>query len=192
MIKVGLIGGIGTGKSTVAKVFATLGIPIFEADKVAKQLVESDAIIKSKIKTLFGSEAYLESGKYNNSFIASKVYADKSLLEKLNAIVHPAVGEFFNEWVSIQKSASYIIREAAIITEKHDLDKIIAVQSPMDLRISRIQKRDPKRSLEQIKNIISNQKTEEEYEAFADFTIQNNEQGFIIKQVLEIDKSLRK
>jgi dephospho-CoA kinase len=190
MKKVGLIGGIGTGKTTIAKVFAALGIPIFEADKVAKYLIENDEILKAKIKTLFGSEAYVDSGKYNNTFIASQVYGNTSLLEKLNSLVHPAVGVYFEQWLLQHQAAPYIIREAAIITENHGLDKIIAVKSPMALRIARIQKRDPKRSLEQINTIISNQKSEEEYETFADFIIENNEEVSVIEQVLDVDREL--
>jgi dephospho-CoA kinase len=191
MKKIGLTGGIGTGKTTVAKVFAALGIPVFEADKAAKYLTENDAILKSKIKTLFGSEAYLASGKYNNTFIASQVYGNTSLLEKLNSLVHPAVGVYFEQWLLQQQAAPYIIREAAIITENHGLDKIIVVKSPLALRMARIQKRDPKRSLEQINTIISNQKSEEEYEAFADYIIENNEKVSVIEQVLEVDGEIK-
>jgi dephospho-CoA kinase len=192
MIKVGLIGGIGTGKTTIAKVFAALGIPIFEADKAAKYLIENDEILKAKIKTLFGSDAYLASGKYNNTFIASQVYGNTSLLEKLNSLVHPAVGIYFEQWLLQHQAALYIIREAAIITEKHGLDKIIAVKSHLALRIARIQKRDPKRSLEQINTIISNQKSEEEYQSFADYIIENNEEVSVIEQVLEVDGVIKK
>jgi dephospho-CoA kinase len=192
MIKVGLIGGIGTGKTTIAKAFAALVIPIFEADKAAKYLIENDAILKTKIKTLFGSEAYLASGKYNNTFIASQVYGNTSLLEKLNSLVHPAVGVYFEQWLLQQQAAPYIIREAAIITENHGLDKIIVVKSPLALRMARIQKRDPKRSLEQVNTIISNQKSEEEYEAFADYIIENNEEVSVIEQVLEVDGEIKK
>jgi dephospho-CoA kinase len=192
MIKVGLIGGIGTGKTTIAKVFAALGIPIFEADKAAKYLIENDEMLKAKIKTLFGSDAYLASGKYNNTFIASQVYGNTSLLEKLNSLVHPAVGIYFEQWLLQQQAAPYIIREAAIITENHGLEKIIAVKSPLALRIARIQKRDPKRSLEQINTIISNQKSEEEYQSFADYIIENNEEVSVIEQVLEVDGGIKK
>jgi dephospho-CoA kinase len=191
MKKIGLTGGIGTGKTTVAKVFAALGIPIFEADKAAKYLIENDAILKTKIKILFGSEAYLASGKYNNTFIASQVYGNTSLLEKLNSLVHPAVGMYFEQWLLEHQSAPYIIREAAIITENHGLDKIIVVKSPLALRMARIQKRDPKRSLEHINTIISNQKSEMEYESFADYTIENNEEVSVIEQVLEVDGVIR-
>jgi dephospho-CoA kinase len=191
MIKVGLTGGIGTGKTTIAKVFAALGIPLFEADKVAKHLIENDPMLKAKIKTLFGAVAYLDSGKYNNTYIASQVYGNSTLLEKLNSLVHPAVAVYFKQWLLQQKVAPYIIREAAIITENHGLDIIIAVKSPIELRVARIQKRDPKRSIEQIRTIIANQKTEEEYEAFADYVIENNEEKSMIKQVLEVDRKIR-
>ena len=186
----GLTGGIGTGKTTVAKIFASLGVPIFEADKVAKQLVHSDNILKRKIETLFGSDAYLPNGTYNAAFIAAQVYGNEPLLAKLNSLVHPAVAMYFQTWLQAHTAHAYIIREAAIIHADHGLHKVIVVTSPMELRLAHIQKRDPNRSKEQIQAIMDNQKTEEEYLAFADFVIQNDGQEFLIKQVLDIHKRL--
>ncbi len=190
MLKVGITGGIGTGKSTVAKVFSALGIPVYEADHRAKFLMEKDKTIISKIKELLGKEAYLADGTYNKAFVAQQVFGNKELLKSLNAIVHPAVGKDFTDWVNSQKNAPYIIKEAAIMGKNSGLDKIIVVSSLIDLRISRIQKRD-NRTIDQIENIIQNQKTEEQFLAISDFEIKNNELDFILTQVLKIDQVLR-
>jgi dephospho-CoA kinase len=191
MLKIGITGGIGTGKSTVAKVFAALEIPVYEADYRAKVLIENDTSIIDKIKGLLGEESYFENGKYNKGFVAQKVFDNPDLLKKLNGIVHPATLKDFSDWASNQKNTPYIIKEAAIMDKNTGLDKIIVVSSPLELRISRIQKRD-KRSVEEIENIIKNQKSEEQFLEISDFEIKNNEQDFIITQVLEIDKILRK
>lgn len=214
MLKVGITGGIGSGKSTVAKVFAALGIPIYEADERAKVLIEKDPEIVQSIKALFGEEAYLPDGTYNKTFVAGKVFQDQGLLQKLNAIVHPAVGRDFEDW-ALHQDTPYVLKEAAImnrsaghrnaghrgagredVDQQSDarpiggLDKIIVVSSPLALRIERIKNRDG-RSQEQIENIIRNQKSEEEFRALADHIIYNNEQEFITEQVLQIDALLR-
>lgn len=190
MLKVGITGGIGTGKSTVVKVFSTLGIPVYEADYRAKFLIESDTLIVANIKNLLGEESYFENGKYNKSFVAQKVFEDPDLLKKLNGIVHPATLKDFEDWANNQKNTPYLIKEAAIMGKNSGLDKIIVVSSPLDLRISRIQKRD-NRTVDQIENIIQNQKSEEQFLEIADFEIKNNESEFILPQVLEIDKILK-
>jgi dephospho-CoA kinase len=191
MLKIGITGGIGTGKSTVAKIFAALKIPVYEADYRAKVLIENDTSIIEKIKGLLGEESYFENGKYNKSFVAQKVFDNPDLLKKLNGIVHPAVGKDFTDWANNQRNTPYIIKEAAVMGKNSGLDKIIVVSSPLELRISRIQKRD-KRSVEEIEIIIKNQKSEEQFLEISDFEIKNNEQDFIITQVLKIDKILRK
>lgn len=198
MLKVGITGGIGSGKSTVAGVFAALGIPVYEADERAKRLIEENHEIVRSIKTLFGDAAYSPDGKYNKAYVAEKVFQDQSLLQKLNAIVHPAVGKDFEEWVSRQR-APYVLKEAAIMNRGAGhrnagrrgagLDKIIVVNSPLPLRIERIKNRDG-RSQEQIENIVRNQKSEEEFLALADYVVYNNEEEFIIDQVLKIHKEL--
>jgi len=189
MLKVGITGGIGTGKSTVAKVFAALGIPVYEADERAKILMEADPEITGGIRALFGNEAYTSDGKYNKTYVAGKVFGDQNLLQKLNALVHPAVGRDFEAWASRQHSP-YVLKEAAIMNRAQGLDRIIVVSSPVALRMERIKARDG-RSEEQIQNIIRNQKTEEEFLALADFIVFNNEEEFITPQVLKVDAALR-
>lgn len=189
MLKVGITGGIGTGKSTVAKVFSVLGIPVYEADERAKILMEADPEITGGIRALFGDEAYTSDGKYNKTYVAGKVFEDQGLLQKLNALVHPAVGRDFEAWTSRQHSP-YVLKEAAIMNRAQGLDRIIVVSSPVALRMERIKARDG-RSEEQIQNIIRNQKTEEEFLALADFIVFNNEEEFITPQVLKVDAALR-
>jgi dephospho-CoA kinase len=191
MLKIGITGGIGTGKSTVAKIFAALKIPVYEADYRAKILIENEPTIVSRIKQLLGDEAYNTDGTYNKVFVAQQVFDNKELLTSLNTIVHPAVGKDFTDWANNQRNTPYIIKEAAVMGKNSGLDKIIVVSSPLELRISRIQKRD-KRSVEEIEIIIKNQKSEEQFLEISDFEIKNNEQDFIITQVLKIDKILRK
>ncbi len=183
MLKVGITGGIGTGKSTVARVFSCLEIPVYVADERARVLTEENAEIVQAIKTLFGEEAYLPDGKYNRPHVSAMVFGHPDLLQKLNAIVHPAVGKDFEEWASRQQSP-YVLKEAAIMGRNSGLDKIIVVSSPLSLRMERVKMRDG-RSEEQIQNIIRNQKSEEEFLALADYVIDNNEQEFIIPQVLK-------
>lgn len=190
MLKVGITGGIGTGKSTVAKIFSILGVPVYEADLRAKVLIEETEIIIAEIKKLLGEESYTKEGKYDKAYVAKKVFQNSDLLHRLNSIVHPAVGRDFEDWISKNATSHYVIKEAAIMGKSSGLDKIIVVTSPTELRISRIQKRD-NRTLEQIENIIKNQKTEEQFLSIADYEVKNNEEDFIITQVLRIDKSLR-
>ncbi len=189
MLKVGITGGIGTGKSTVARIFSCLEIPVYAADERARALTEENAEIVQTIKTLFGKEAYLPDGKYNRSHVSAMVFGHPDLLQKLNAIVHPAVGKDFEEWTKRQQSP-YVLKEAAIMGRNSGLDKIMVVSSPLSLRMERIKTRDG-RSEEQIQNIIRSQKSEEEFLTLADYVIYNNEQEFIIPQVLKADDLFR-
>ena len=189
MLKVGITGGVGSGKSTVASVFTSLGIPVYNADERAKVLIEEKPEIVRQLVDLFGQDAYLPDGRYHKTYVADRVFQDPELLRKLNAVVHPAVGRDFEHWAARQ-SAPYVLKEAAIMKRDAGLDKIIVVSSPLPLRIERIKSRDG-RSEEQIENIVRNQKSEEEFLALADYVIINNEQVFIAPQVLETDRKLR-
>ncbi len=143
MMIVGLTGGIGSGKSTVAKMFQELGVPIYDSDKEAKQLMASSEKVKQAIIDLLGEESY-ENGILNRTFIAGKVFADQKLLQKLNAIVHPAVRNHFLEWAETQ-STPYVIQETALIFENNAQDKYdctILVTAPFEIRIQRVMERD--------------------------------------------------
>lgn len=185
MLKVGLTGGIGSGKSLVAKLFSLLGVPIYESDQRAKWLIEHHETIISEIKELLGEESYNEEGKYNKEFVSKAVFRNEELLKKLNLIVHPRVRQDFEDWVIVQ-NAPFVIKEAAIMNKNTGLDKIIVVDSPKELRIERLLKRDTHRNLTEIEKILANQKSPEEFLEMADFVINNDEKSLLIPAVLEI------
>jgi dephospho-CoA kinase len=194
LLKVGITGGIGSGKTTVSKVFAVLGVPVYYADERAKWLMEHDPEVIQGISSLFGTEAY-SSGKLNRSFISSKAFHDKALLDKLNAIVHPAVGKDYARWHLAQSDVPYTLKEAALLYEAgsyKELDKTILVLSPENLRIKRILKRDPFRSEKDIQAILEKQMKDEEKQKLADYLILNDEAHLIIPQVLKIHEELVK
>lgn len=191
-LQIGITGGIGTGKSTVCKIFSVLGIPIYDADSRAKWLMDHDLEIKRGVTKLFGEEAYSTEG-LNKKWIADKAFHQKELLEKLNAIVHPAVGKDYKQWVEEHSSASYLIKEAALMFESgsyQKMDKIILVTAPLKLRIDRVSLRDTHRSLADIEAIISKQMPEEEKKTKSDFIIQNDEKKLLIPQVLALHAKL--
>lgn len=192
MLKVGITGGIGSGKSIACKIFSSFGVPVYDADSRAKFLIENDPDIVRQITLVFGEEAY-QDGKYNRKFISSQVFKDKSLLSQLNQIVHPAVGKDFENWVEKSASSPYVIKEAALMnaaSQQNGLDKVIVVTAPDALRIQRIQQRDPQRSLGEIEAIIKNQKSEKEFNAIADYIVYNDEVTLIIPQILDIHRQI--
>jgi dephospho-CoA kinase len=192
MIKVGITGGIGSGKSTACKVFRTLGIPVFEADHVARQLVNSSPIIRHQMIQTFGEAVYLPDGTINRKYLSGIVFNNSSLLAQLNNIVHPVVREEFEEWCLKQKSA-YILHEAAILFESGFyklMDKTITVVTNEDERIQRVMKRDGI-TIELVKQRIKNQWTDEQRMELADFIIHNNDDEMIIPQIIDIDYKLR-
>lgn len=190
MTIVGLTGGIGSGKSTVAKFFEDLGIPVYVADVEAKRLMNSSKVIRRKLIGLFGEETY-ENGSLNRPYIASKIFNDKQLLEQMNAIVHPKVASDFKKWAKRQTS-DYIIKEAAIIFEigaEAQYDAIITVIAPEHERIQRVIKRDST-TAQKVKSIIKNQMPDEEKADRSDFVIINDTLQHARTQVLEIHKKL--
>jgi dephospho-CoA kinase len=192
--KIGITGGMGTGKSIVCDVFAILGIPVYSADDRAKFLIENESVLKNNIIDLLGPNAYLEDGKYNKKWVAAQVFSDKFLLEKLNRLVHPCVATDTDAWYKENYNARYVLREAALVNNlsQLNLDALIVVSAPIEVRIKRIQQRDPHRSLTEIENIIARQKTDEEFNQLADYHIINDEKNLIIPQVLRIDEEINR
>lgn len=170
---VGLTGGIGSGKTTVANLFADLGVPVYISDIEAKKLMKRSVSIRKKITQLFGVESYhLENP--NTQFIAQKVFGDKEALKKLNGIVHPAVRRHFSNWVKQQKYP-YVIQESALIFEsgiQDKYDKIILVVAPMEIRINRLLERE-NTTREPLLQRIENQLPDSEKKGLADFIIEN-------------------
>jgi len=192
MIKVGITGGIGSGKSTACKVFRAMGIPVFDADSVAKQLMDTDLVIREQLIQLFGSSVYQSNQTIDRKYLAGIVFNDPSSLEQLNAIIHPAVRNEFEVWCQTQQSP-YVIHEAAILFESgfyKMMDKTIAVVTDEEERIERVMKRNAMTE-EQIRLRIRNQWTDEQRIKLADFVIGNNDNELIIPQIVEIDKKLR-
>lgn len=184
MIIVGLTGGIGSGKTTVAKLFETLGVPIYIADVEAKRLMNSSKVIRRQLIKLFGEDAYMND-ELNRPFLASKIFNDASLLAQMNGIVHPKVGMDFKRWLKKQTSL-YVIKEAAIIFEhqkQSEYDYIITVTASLEDKVARVLKRD-NTTESKIMDIIKNQMSDEEKIKKSDFVIVNDTLEDIEKQVL--------
>ena len=191
-IKVGITGGIGSGKSTVAKIFSILGIPVYSADDRAKWLMIEDSVLKEKIISAFGKESYSESGQLNRTFLAKTVFSDPEKVKQINRLVHPAVRDDFNSWVNAQ-SSPYVLKEAALIFEsggQNLLDYVINISTPLRIRVSRVMMRDPDRSEGQINKIIDQQLPDEEKNELSDFVIKNVDNKLLIPQVLKIHEKL--
>lgn len=192
MIKVGITGGIGSGKSTICKVFKVLGIPVFEADSVAGQLMNSNTVIREQLISLFGTSVYLPDMTIDRKFLSKIVFNNPSLLKQLNAIVHPVVRKSWDDWFQAQQS-TYVIHEAAILFESgfyKMMDKTITVVTDEAERIQRVKKRN-RITEEQVRQRIRNQWTDEQRIKLADFVISNNDNELIIPQIVEIDKKIR-
>ncbi len=190
MLIIGLTGGIGSGKTTVAKIFEVLGIPVYYADEEAKRIMNEDEIIRSKLIVLFGEETYIN-GKLNRSHIASIVFKDTTKLDQLNAIVHPVTIADSDRWMQSQ-STPYAIKEAALIFESgsyKQLDFVIGVSSPVELRIKRVITRD-NISRSEVERRIQNQMSEEEKMKRCHFVIINDEEQLMIPQVLKVHEKL--
>lgn len=192
MLKVGITGGIGSGKSTACKIFTAIGIPVFYADTEAKQLMHTNPEIRRQLIHTFGKAVYLPDRTIDRKYLAGIVFSDANLLAELNSIVHPAVRNAFEEWC-LTKNTPYVLHEAAILFEtgfNRLMDKTIAVVADEDQRIERVMKRD-NISVELVKERIKNQLSDAEKIKLADFVISNNEDELILPQIIEIDKILR-
>jgi dephospho-CoA kinase len=192
MLKVGLTGGIGSGKSLVAEMFKLLGVPVLHADDTARYLMENNEELKSAIGQLFGKEVY-ENGRLNRPFLASVVFNDKAKLEQLNALVHPATIAYGREWAAKQ-NALYTIKEAAIFFESgsyKDMDKMIGVYAPAELRLYRAMQRDHATEAV-IRARMDKQMNEEEKMNRCDYVIYNDGSASIIEQVLSLHVKISK
>lgn len=190
MLKIGLTGGIGSGKTVVANIFRQLGVPVYEADAEAKTLTENSEEIKDEIKKYFGSEFFLKDGSLDRSKMASLVFSDDAKLSQLNSIIHPFVKNHFKDWMQKHSSGRYIIKEAAILFESGSdsgLDKIILITAPEQIRIRRVIERD-NTSEEKVRNVIKNQWSEAERAKLSDFIITNDDKTLLIPQVLGLHR----
>lgn len=188
---VGLTGGIGSGKSTVAKIFKACSIPIFNSDVVAKSIISTDVEVQNQLINLFGDEVFVD-GIYNSHLVAKKVFHIPTILQELNSIIHPKVGAAFDEWIEINKSSKILIKEAAILIESggyKSLDKLILVVADKELRIKRVVKRDLSSS-EEVERRINNQMSDVEKKRYCNYFIYNNERELLIPQIENIIKEL--
>jgi len=184
---VGLTGGIGSGKSTIARLFAALGIAVYDSDTEAKKLINTSAEIKKRIVEVFGAEAYAE-GVYNRAYMADIVFRNPDKLAVLNSIVHPVLADYFNQWVALQTSP-YVIKEAAILFESgsyKNCDFIITVTAPEALRISRCMSRDGSTEA-QVRARMAQQWTDAQRIALSDAVIENINLEETEKRVRELN-----
>lgn len=191
MLKVGITGGIGSGKTTVCQLFELYGVPVFYADERAKLLMHTDPILIDGIKEAFGKSVYLKDGYLDRKKLAAIVFNDAKQLERLNSLVHPAVFKDFDSWSSQQKSP-YVLKEAAILFESGsdiDCSFTILVTSPPEIRISRVMSRD-KISDDEVKKRMDKQMSDEKKRELADFIIRNDEQQLLIPQVIDLHHKL--
>lgn len=192
MVKVGLTGGIGSGKTTVAKIFELLGVAVYYADDAAKRIMNEDKELRAAIQKQFGEESYRD-GELDRSYLASKVFNDSFQLEILNSLVHPATIRDAADWMN-QQTSPYAIQEAALIFESgaaEGLDYVIGVCAPTQLRIKRTMERNNVSHDEVVKR-INNQLDEEIKMKLCDFIIQNDEQQLLIPQVIGLHQKLWK
>jgi len=187
-LQIGITGGIGSGKSLVCKIFQCLGVPVYDADSRAKALMTTDGILIEQIKKEFGNLAYHTDGTLNRKHIGEAAFGDPEKLKKLDAMVHPRVAANYAQWVG-EQTTPYVIKEAALLFEAgsyKNLDKIIVVSAPEQLRVKRVVVRDPQRSEQMVKDIIGNQMPDAEKISRADFVVMNDESQLVIPQVLRL------
>ena len=187
---IGLTGGIGSGKSLISDIFHSLNVAVYNSDIGARKIMENDNSTRLKILELFGEQAYL-GNKLNSKAIASIVFQNKTMLEKLNAIVHPKMHADFLLWSAKQKG-DYVINEAAILIESggyKNLDGVILVSAPEDIRIKRVMKRDSCAEAD-VRMRINNQMNEKQREPFCKWIIKNDDASGVIDQVLKIHQEI--
>jgi len=194
MLKIGITGGIGSGKTTVCKVFELLGIPIFYADTVAKLIMNTDPVLKEEILKTFGEKSYSMDGVLNRAHLSSIVFNNESELNKLNALVHPAVFRAFDKWLAIHHDAPYIIKEAALLFETKSYtmcDLSVLVVSPEASRVRRVIARDGI-SHDELVLRMKSQLSDEQKMKLADHILFNDESQLLIPKILELDQQFLK
>lgn len=191
---VGITGGIGSGKSLVAKLFEVFGIPCYAADDRSKALTLQPQI-KNQIIHLLGEKSYTPQGEYNRKWVAEKVFGNPEILEKLNQILHPAVANDFSQWAKEHYLKPYVLKEAALLFESGSyktLNQIVLVTAPKEIRAQRVLARDPFRSKEQVLQIIENQWSDEKKKELAQFFVNNDGNALLLPQCLAIHEAILK
>lgn len=186
---IGVTGGIGSGKTTVCKIFEVLGMPVYYADLRAKELMETDEGLRNKLINVFGAKTYLN-GKLNRTYLAQQIFNSKEKLSVINGLVHPVVAEDFDVWVETNQSSAYVLKEAAILFESgayQDVDISVLVIAPEEIRLERVMARDGS-DREDVLKRMNNQWTQERKAKMADYIIKNEGTELLIPQVLELHK----
>lgn len=193
MLRVGLTGGIGSGKSLICSILEKFRVPVYYADAEARRLMNSDPGLKDGIRTLVGAKAYGEEG-LDRKYLADRLFGNSEMLEAMNALVHPAVRKDFETWTLAHKGAAYVVKEAAILFESgahRELDSTVLVYAPVELRIRRVMERD-RCDREAVLKRMSHQMAEEELKKLVDHVIVNDEQQMLLPQVVELHNSMIK
>lgn len=193
MLRLGITGGIGSGKSTVCQIFESLGVPVYNADARAKYLVANNKALQAELIAAFGENTFIN-GEYNRTYIAGIVFADKFQLEKINNIIHPYVLADWDSFCQQHAHLPYIVKEAAIMLEtdsKNSIDQVALVYAPQALRLDRVLKRDGS-DPELVKARMAMQMPEEEKLKLAHHVIYNDQEHSLIEQVLTLHKQLSK
>lgn len=191
MKRIGITGGIGSGKSIVCKVFELLGVPIFYADNEAKKIYD-DEKVKTLLINKYGFEIYLPDGKLNKEKLSKIIFSNQDELKYINSLIHPLVAKAYSEWCEKHKHIPYTLKEAAILFESgayKELDKVITVSAPVELRINRVMKRDNLTRI-QILERMKHQWEEEKRIKYANFVIYNDDEHLVIPQILDLHKKL--
>ena len=188
---IGITGGVGAGKSTVSTICKHLGFKVYNSDQRAKEIVSEDSIIKKKLISFFGNNIF-KNGVLDRKFLSDKIFNDKSSLQQINSIIHPAVKKDFNSWVINNSNKKILFKESALLLESgayKELDKIILIVSDKNLRVSRVLNRDQNRSKKEIESIIDKQIDEVDAIKYADIVIDNNHKKMLLPSVIkEIEK----
>lgn len=197
MKRIGITGGIGSGKSVVARVFAALGVPVYDSDSRAKWVMAHDLVLREQLQAAFGTETYDAAGRLNRPYLAQVAFTDATQLARLNALVHPRVGADYAAWATAQAAAGYLycLKEAALLYESgayRGLDAIITVFAPVAVRTARVLHRDAHRSAAEVQAIMGKQLSEEEKLARAEHVVYNDDSQLVLPQVLALDAAFRK
>ena len=191
MLRIGITGGIGSGKSIASRLFHALGVPVYDADSRARWVMENDAELREQLSAAFGPAIYDQAGQLNRQALASTVFQNPALLAQLNALVHPHVGTDFERWAATQEQAgqNYVLKEAALLFEAgsyKQLDRIITVFSPLVVRQARVLRRDPHRTATDVQAIMAKQLNEEEKMQRADYVLINDDIQPVLPQVMAL------
>ncbi len=188
---IGVTGGIGAGKSVVCQVFSHLDVPIYDADSRARSLMTDNEELIQEIKATFGEESYDGGSSLNRQYLAERVFSNEAERLKLNALVHPRVGEDFALWVKENKDYPYVIKEAALLIESgsvKELDRLIVVLAQPETRVRRVLMRDAHRSKAEVESIIEKQLSQSQFKKHADYVINNDEDQPILKELLKLHR----